>query len=216
MADLRAERTRGYLREALMDILHTKPYNQVTVREVVERARVSKNSFYNHYADLASLAQDCLMQQSIYFGMSHKRLRDYVCREDACRELLDQTAHTLLFYRENPNLAHVILDNICISPYFSEIRHVEEELIIDHLETEYGASCAPYLSFEDCARYVVWGMYGQYRKWVQEGMRAPIEATVKEIIRFALQSTAGMAGRAIESEYLATIEAWRGPEDTPM
>ena len=208
MADLRAERTRTYLREALEALLREKPYDQITVREVVERARVSKNSFYNHYADLAALAQDCFMQRSIYFGAPQKRLRDYACREDACRELLDQTARTLSFYKENPNLARVILDNICVSPYFAEIRKAEEELLIEHLETEYGEPGTPYMRFENLARYIVWGMYGQYRKWLLDGMRAPIEPTVKEVIRYALQSTAGMAGHAIEPEYLATIEEW--------
>ncbi len=52
-------------------------------------------------------------------------------------------------------------------------------------------------------------MFGQYRKWLLDGMRTPIETLVKEAIRYALQSTAGMAGHAIEPEYLATIEAWR-------
>ena len=209
MADLRAQRTRGYLREALTQILQEKPFDQVTVREVVQRARVSKNSFYNHYPDLASLAQDCFLQTLVYFGPEHKRLRDYGNREEACGELLDETAQMLTYFKENPGLGRVILDNICISPYFTEARGTEEDLIVDHLDTEYGPDCCAWASNQDCARYIVWGMFGSYLKWFRAGMAEPVEDVTRRIVYFALASTAGMAGRPIEPEYLATIEGWQ-------
>lgn len=208
MADMRVARTRQYLRAALMDLLREKPYDDVTVREVAQRAQVSKNSFYNHYPDLASLVQDCYMQEIVYFRTPRKRLRDYACRFDACTETLDTRGHMLAFFKTNPNLAKVILDNICISPYFAECRHAEEELLLDHLETEYGESTRSFLTNLDCARYTVWGMFGQMRYWFMNGMREPIETMTTETIYFALHSLAGMACHHIEPEYLEAVEKW--------
>ena len=139
MADMRATRTRQYLREAVMALLLEKPYDDITVREVCEQARVSKNSFYNHYAALSDLVQDCYLQEIIYFRTPMKRLRDYACRHDACTETLNERAHLLEFFKANPNLARVILENVCISPYFDSCRHAEEDLLLDHLETEYAS-----------------------------------------------------------------------------
>ena len=208
MVDRRTERTRQYLRDALIAILREKPYEEVTVREVATRVEVSKNSFYNHYAELASLAQDCWLHFSVHFGHAHKRLADYGLRREAATETLDEGAQMLVFFRENPNLARVLLDNVCLSPYFVEMRHPEEELLLDHIETEYGASSNPYLTNEGCARFVTWGMFGHYRTWFAGGMHAPIETTVREAVHLALQCLAGMAGRPIEPEYLQAIEAW--------
>lgn len=208
MTDMRAERTRSYLRDALIGLLREKPFKMLTIREVVQRAQVSKNSFYNHYADLAALAQDCYLHQVVYFRTPRKRLRDYACRRDACMETLDERARILVFFRENPNLARVILDNTCLSPYFSACRHEEESLLLDHLETEYGPSACPYLTNENCARFIVWGMYGHTRSWFLDGMRTPVETTVKEAVYHALQSLAGMAGHPIEDEYRQAIEDW--------
>lgn len=109
MADMRATRTRQYLREAVMALLLEKPYDDITVREVCERAQVSKNSFYNHYAALSDLVQDCYLQEIIYFRTPMKRLRDYACCHDACTETLNEHAHLLEFFKANPNLARVIL-----------------------------------------------------------------------------------------------------------
>ena len=61
MTDMRAARTRQYQREAVIALLLRKPYDDITVREVCERAQVSKNSFYNHYAALSDLVQDCYL-----------------------------------------------------------------------------------------------------------------------------------------------------------
>lgn len=206
---MRAERTRGYLREAVMALLHEKPFEDVTVREVCQRAQVSKNSFYNHYTALTDLVQDCYLQQIVYFRQPMKRLRDYACRHDACTETLNERAHLLQFFTENPNLARVILENVCISPYFDSCRHAEEDLLLDHLETEYGEPTCPWRSNENLARYIVWGMFGHTRKWFKSGMHEPIEDVVKEEIFYALSSTACMVGRSIEPEYLQAIEEWR-------
>ncbi len=209
MTDMRAARTRQYLRDAIVAILLEKPYESVTVREVCERAQVSKNSFYNHYAALSDLVQDCYLQQIIYFRTPIKRLRDYACRRDACTETLNERAHLLEYFKANPNLAHVILENACISPYFDSCRHAEEDLLLDHLETEYGASHCAWRSNQNLARYIVWGMFGHARNWFVSGMARPIEAVVKEEIYYALSSTACMVGHPIEPEYLQAIEDWR-------
>lgn len=87
-----------------MTLLLQKPYSDITVREVCEQARVSKNSFYNHYAALSDLVQDCYLQEIIYFRTPMKRLRDYGCRHDACTETLNERAHLLEFSRQIPTL----------------------------------------------------------------------------------------------------------------
>ena len=212
MADMRAERTRQYLRTALLELLQTKPFEAVTVREVVERAKVSRNSFYNHYSDLIALAEDCYLQLSVYFRGPRKRLRDYTCRIDACTETLTEQAETLEFFRTNQNFARVILDNICTSPYFAECFEAEKDLLLDHLETEYGESDCPWRTNEHLALYITWGMYGHMRNWFISGMRESVETTAKEEVYFALSSTASLMGRPIEPEYLQAIEQWTWPK----
>ena len=209
MADMRAARTRQYLREAIIEILHEKPYSEVTVLEVTQRAQVSKNSFYNHYTGLSDLVQDCYLQEIIYFRTPMKRLRDYACRHDAATETLNERAHVLEFFKANPNLARVILDNVCTSPYFDSCRRAEEELLLDHLVTEYGEPACPWRTNENLARFIVWGMFGHTRKWFTLGMAEPIESVVREEIYYALSCTACMVGRPIEPEYAQAIADWR-------
>lgn len=113
----------------MLELLRTRPLEQITVKELAERAEVSKNSFYNHYEDLEALAQDCYMHGLVYFGSKRKRRGDYANRQEAVCELLEQRVQSLEFLRANPNLARAILANTGVSPYYSQAEELEEELI---------------------------------------------------------------------------------------
>ena len=47
--DRRVRRTRDQLGEALVELMHEKPYGAITVREVLERAAVGRSTFYTHF-----------------------------------------------------------------------------------------------------------------------------------------------------------------------
>ena len=49
--DPRAARTRDRLGDALLALLLAKPFDEITVQEVLDRARVSRSTFYEHYRD---------------------------------------------------------------------------------------------------------------------------------------------------------------------
>lgn len=50
-ADPRAERVRTLLREAAFALVHERPVDQMTVGDIVARAEVSRQAFYQHFRD---------------------------------------------------------------------------------------------------------------------------------------------------------------------
>lgn len=54
--DLRVQRTQEQIREAFMGLLVERPFAQITVSAVTERARINRATFYRHYTDIADLA----------------------------------------------------------------------------------------------------------------------------------------------------------------
>jgi AcrR family transcriptional regulator len=49
--DRRVRRTRDQLGDALVELLVKKPFDNITVQEVLDRAGVSRSTFYNHFRD---------------------------------------------------------------------------------------------------------------------------------------------------------------------
>ena len=50
-SDPRIRRTRDRLGDALMELLTEKPFDEITVQHVLERAGVSRSTFYSHFRD---------------------------------------------------------------------------------------------------------------------------------------------------------------------
>jgi len=61
--DARVRRTRDALGDALIALMQEKPFETITVQEVLDRAHVSRSTFYTHYSD----KDDLLMSDSEEF-----------------------------------------------------------------------------------------------------------------------------------------------------
>lgn len=49
--DARVRRTRDALGDALVALMHEKPFDTITVQDVLDRANVGRSTFYSHYSD---------------------------------------------------------------------------------------------------------------------------------------------------------------------
>ncbi|MBT2499276.1 TetR/AcrR family transcriptional regulator [Agromyces sp. ISL-38] len=58
--DVRIERTRRALQEALFALARERPLEELTIADIVTRAGVNRSSFYQHYSDKETLLADAL------------------------------------------------------------------------------------------------------------------------------------------------------------
>jgi AcrR family transcriptional regulator len=49
--DRRTQKTEALLREALAELIHEKPYDDIVIKEIVDRANVGRSTFYTHFRD---------------------------------------------------------------------------------------------------------------------------------------------------------------------
>lgn len=72
--DARVRRTRDALGDALVALMQEKPFETITVQDVLDRARVGRSTFYSHYSDkddlLMSDADD--FYERVSMGLSAK------------------------------------------------------------------------------------------------------------------------------------------------
>lgn len=58
--DPRIHRTKGMLKEALLELMEEKDYKKITVREISERSNLNRATFYLHYLDKDQLLEEML------------------------------------------------------------------------------------------------------------------------------------------------------------
>ena len=71
MAYARVVRTKKNIRSAFVEILSEKPFDELTVTELCEKAGLSRITFYTHYADKYELVE------SLFQEMMHESSEDF-------------------------------------------------------------------------------------------------------------------------------------------
>lgn len=75
-----AEETRQNITDAFLDLLQEKPLNAITVKEITDKAGISRVAFYYHYTDIYALFES--IQQEAIETIS-KLLKDSLSKKDS-------------------------------------------------------------------------------------------------------------------------------------
>lgn len=80
--DPRVQRTKAMFQEALLALLEEKDYKKITVREISERSRLNRATFYLHYYDKEQLLEQ-LMDEALEDLRKSVQVNDYEYKYDS-------------------------------------------------------------------------------------------------------------------------------------
>ena len=90
--DVRIERTKRALQDALIELARERPFHELTIGQITDRAEVNRSSFYQHYSTKETLLADALDAASSTVGAHVPELTDRVPR-DVPPDMVDYMAH---------------------------------------------------------------------------------------------------------------------------
>ena len=67
-------RTRTSIMEAFAQLLEERPMNKITVKDIVDRCNINRNTFYYHFPDIPSLLQEIIEEKVNALIESHYSL----------------------------------------------------------------------------------------------------------------------------------------------
>lgn len=97
--DPRVRRTRDLLGDALVELLHERPFDEITVQLVLDRAGVARSTFYQHFRDKNDLFLSDVEDFLEGFGSLLERTGEESDRLLPVRELFAHLAEVGDFYR---------------------------------------------------------------------------------------------------------------------
>lgn len=100
MGDLRTKRTYQFLKNALLELLTKKPFDEIKVNDICNVAMVHRTTFYSHFADKYELLNYCIedVEQEITEKLHNQEYQD-------SKEFYRHMIMTLLEYiQENKKL----------------------------------------------------------------------------------------------------------------
>lgn len=168
IADLRSRRTRKWLQNALLALMAEKPFREIRITEIADRAEVSRPAFYLHFRSKEELL---LSHVDAVFDAFHEALSADIAegridRRRFCVMLFDywgQYAGTLRMVIQ-ADVEHVLLDRL--RDYFSAI--------MAELHARTGRQVDPVLqAFR--VDFAAGGAYQLLTRWIMAGMPYPPE-----------------------------------------
>ena len=191
--DLRVQRTYKLLGDAFVSLLREKNFNQLTVREICDRAMVRRTTFYQHFKDKQDFLvwfirgkQKEFLQQAKYSGDPVSGIGDYMTG------ILTKVLH---FLRENRQLIDAISGSASgsVSPLkvFSDAWVKDLTVMLERYVSEAGLDlpASPAIA----AEYYVGGVLAVARWWYVNGCDCSEEDMVASIQALA-RNAHGMKG----------------------
>lgn len=183
--DLRVVKTNEGIKQAFEDLICEKDYAKITVKELCDRARINKKTFYHYYETLDALLAELQQELSQEYL---ERISEYRLPED-----LDKVNREFFRYSVSQGLAY---EKITCSASYIPIR---DDMISEVNEAGWGKS-RQYRKLSDFEKKLLMSFVNEtvltaYRQWVEDGKKLPVEEVIKITNRAVLGGVNGFFRR---------------------
>ena len=169
--DARVRYTRMVIKESFIDLVEEKPFHNITLKEVCERAEINRSTFYKHYKDTYDWKEQT--EDSFLEDVNALFVQ---CDTDDVTGILERQFEEM---KKNERLYRMVA-----SPNFeSTVMEEMVSLIIQRTDEETRRSRkisqdTDYTRRWDCY-YLIKGCLGAMECWVHDGMREEPAALAK-------------------------------------
>ena len=166
--DLRVVKTIEGIKSAFEDLICEKDYEKITVKELCDKAKINKKTFYTYYETLDALLAELQVELSAGFI---ERVKDYSLPEE-----LDKVNREFFLFSSEQGLAY---EKITCGGTYRTIRDEMTEQVNDEAWNK--SIKYQNLSFFEkrlLMEYINNAVLTAYRYWVEDGKKIPIEEVV--------------------------------------
>lgn len=179
--DLRVVKTIENIKKAFDELICEKDYEKITVKELCERARINKKTFYHYYETLDFLLAEMQGELSSAYI---ERIKDFSLPED-----LDKVNREFFLYSAEQGLAY---EKITCSGTYHAIRND----MVENVNTVGWSKSAKYQKLSDYEKKLLMGFINNavlnaYRQWVEDGKKLPLEEAIELTNRLVLGGVNG-------------------------
>ena len=169
--DIRIKKTIRNIHKSFIELFKEKDYEKITVKELIEKAEISKKTFYRYYSSIDNL----------FLEIQNKITNEYI-----------QKFSLLTFPKDLKNIINTFID-------FSEIYgNAHDKIIIDSKndyvlqkminniikktweKSEFFKEKEPYLR-NIILSFVFSSILGSYKQWINDGRKIPLQNFIDTI-----------------------------------
>lgn len=157
------------IQQALLALLDEKPFNKITIQELVERAGVSRSAFYRNYQ-----SKEQVLQSIVYDSFAANSKQVEIFSKSPSKTSL---AHLLVLLINN----YKNVSNICKAGAW------QSETLLHCLNlyfSDYISSASLQIEDEQYMRFIMGGIHNVIQFWLENGMKDTPEELASKLVSF--------------------------------
>ena len=179
--DLRIQRTKESIREAFKQLMCEIDYEKITIKELTERARINRKTFYLHYSKLEDLLVE--MRKII--------IADYLKRMEAYKLPKDLPMFIREFFLHQEELGVFGQRIICTESNSYTLDRMSNLVVTNSSELDLGKDDCAGLRQKIVRDFASKGILGIYKMWLTDGKRIPLEDIIEMVTELVCNGTNG-------------------------
>lgn len=180
--DLRARRTKEFIRKAFEEMICEMDYEQISIKELTERANINRKTFYLHYNTLDDLLRE----------LQNELAQAFIERTKGLDRPGDLDKITREFFLANEELGNLGERITCSGSYHYISRRITNDIMEQAWRTDKNSSSNPYVQ-NIFMTYVSQSTLAIYKQWVADGKRIPLEDIIQLTIKLVCNGANGIA-----------------------
>lgn len=188
--DPRIEHSRNRIKQTFYTLSTEKSFKTITVKDITDRANISRSTFYAHYRDTLQLLIEFLSEGGLLLDNAVFEKNNHEIFEG----FLVSTTRNMLFFKQNPVLTLEVLNNYQTSTYYSDfykinLKHqfaIQRVLEYDNLPN--------FIPDKILADYCIAGLGRILQLWISENLQYTPEEIANYCIRLNMSTICGAKG----------------------
>ena len=179
--DLRVQRTKAAIRATFRQMLCEIEYEKITIKELTERARINRKTFYLHYSKLDDLLDE----------LRSELVNSFMERIGACKLPRDQAKFVREFFLCQEELGALGERLVCVESNRYIIERAKNNIVSQSWDFPMGSDDYAEYMKNIHVSYVSHCVSGVYRQWIEDGKIIPLEDLIDLAIALICNGTNG-------------------------
>lgn len=187
--------TKKFIFDTFIELLGTKSFDKISVKDIVEACDINRNTFYYYYSDIYDLLEEVFMKELNVLLDAHKEGRSWV-------EAFMKIA----------NVAHAhkkVISNICASRSYDYLENYMYRackiIVVEIVRDNADGMLVPDEDIEFIASFYEYAYFGIISEWFRTGMKEdPLKLAtqiwlVADNMKYALRKSEKRAKNRLEN-----------------
>ena len=184
--DLRITRTKKNIRSVFEEMICEMDYEQITIKELTQRAGINRKTFYLHYGSMDDLLRE----------MQNEMAQDFIKRTEGLERPRDMDRITREFFLAHDELGQLGERITCSGSYHYISRRITSDIMGQTWKSD-GAkqNYDPYVQ-NIMMNFVSQSTLSIYKQWIADGKRIPLEEIIQITTKLICQGMNSFTNQA--------------------